>query len=466
MKKILILGAGVSQLPTISASRKLGIESIVVDENKDALYKKEANKFFIADIKDYEKVLKIARKEKIDGIVCSGTDFPFTASYVAEKMYLPGIDTQVAKICSNKVLQREFLKKEGFLVPDFILISDKSQLFKVKQLNFPIVIKPVDNMGARGSKKIDTHEELETAYDEALKYSRLKQIIIEEFIEGIEFSIDSLIYDNTVHICGFADRHFMLLPYFIENGHTVPSILDLEIQKYINDVFIKAVKSLKINLGAAKGDIKLTDKGIMIGEIAARISGGFLSGWTYPYSSGVFPHENLIRIHLGIKPQNMIEQNLGFSAERCLLSIPGKIKSIVEVTKNYPSVKLVHLHVKKGDEVNFPYNNPSRCGSVISFDKERSDAIYHAQIAVTNIILRLEPNNKRTINWLNSENKFLMYKIGSKEIDWHEADIQKNLSFIKKITSIPIKKIIKNKNFWKWFYKGGIQGGLFAIDSL
>lgn len=467
MPKLLILGGGISQLPTIQSARKLGVTSLVLDGSPNALCRDKADIFMVCDIKDHEKVLEIAKKEKIDGIVCPGTDFPYVAAFVAMNLNLPGLDPVVAAMCQNKFVQRKRLEEGSFFVPRFILIKDKKSITNINELSFPIVIKPVDSMAARGVRVTHNFYEITEAYAEAFAYSRIGQVIAEEFVEGMEFSIDALIYDGEVNICGFADRHFTLYPYLIENGHTCPSILDKEAQEYIGKAFKEAVKFLGIKFGAVKGDIKLTEKGIMIGEIAARISGGFLSGWTYPYTSGIHPHDNLIRLHLGQKIVLEQEQNLGFSAERILFSIPGKIKSIINLdkTQEYPGIKFIQLHVHEGDDVFFPSNNAKRCGSAISFNKGRSDAIYHAQIAAANTILRLEPQNKRTYQWLESEDDFRMFNPAKKETDWHDSDIEKGLEMVKAITGKPMKKILETKNFWKYFYRGGVQGGLFSVDS-
>jgi biotin carboxylase len=467
MTKILILGAGVSQVPTIRAAKRMGLKSIVVDGSPNALYKDEADIFYLADIKDHDKVLEVAQKEKVDGVICPGTDFPLTAAFVAHKMSLPGISLTSALICSNKNMQREELRKHGFYVPNFITVLNEEDLANVSALKYPLVVKPVDSMAARGSIAVINPLGLRSAYWEAVKFSRRQKVIIEEFVEGMEFSIDSLSFNNDVKIYAFADRHFTLYPYFIENGHTCPSILDEETRDEISKKYIEAVKVLGINIGAAKGDIKLTEKGIMIGEIAARISGGFLSGWTYPFTSGVNQHENLIRVHLGKAPIDYTEEKYGFSAERVLLSIPGKVKEIInlKIAEKYEGVEFIHMHIKEGEEVNFPYNNALRCGSVISYHKNRAKAIFKAQLATQNVILRLEPNNKRTDEWLETNNGFRMYSPGKTETDWHGTDIQKNLAIIKKITKLSFNEIIKTKNFWKYFYKGGIQGGLYAVDS-
>lgn len=472
MKKLLILGASISQFPTIGITRKLGHYSVVVDGSPNALYKDLSDKFIVADIKDHFKVLEVARAEKVDGIVCPGSDFPFTAAYVAKKMGLPGLDPDVAAICQNKYEQRKLLREKRYFVPNFALIKNRNELDNVHSLKFPIVMKPVDNMSARGTKVISVHYEAELWYEKALQYSRSSQVIAEEFMPGMEFSIDYLCEETDFaagwhigKVYAFADRHFMLYPWLIENGHTCPSILGKWDQNVINETFRKAVDDLGINFGAAKGDIKLTENGVMICEIAARISGGFLSGWTYPFTSGINQHYNLVRAHLGEPLISQEEQAYGYSAERVLMSIPGQIKSIINKEKLMPNILYVHLHVHEGSDVNFPYNNACRCGSVLSFCQDRHKAIYMAQLGAASIILRLEPDNPETKKWLDMPMGFQMFVPGAKETDWHDTDIEKALRVICEITKLPMTQVIRAKNFWKYFYKGGIQGGLFAVDS-
>ena len=126
MADLLILGCGISQAPTIRAAKKLGITSIVLDGSASAVFKNEADKFIVCDIKNHEAVLEIAKKEKINGIVCPGTDFPYTAAYVAEKLGIPGISPAVALMCQNKYEQRQVLKKAGFFVPNCVLLKTKN----------------------------------------------------------------------------------------------------------------------------------------------------------------------------------------------------------------------------------------------------------------------------------------------------------------------------------------------------
>ena len=166
----------------------------------------------------------------------------------------------------------------------------------------PLVVKPCDNMGGRGCSRVESPGELDAAIADAAAFSRTGRAIVEEYMDGPEFSIDAIVYGGKVYECGFADRHIFYPPYFIEMGHTIPSAVDAETKNKLMACFEAGVHALGLTSGAAKGDIKLTSRGPMIGEIAARLSGGYMSGWTYPYSSGFEVTEAAIEIAMGLPP--------------------------------------------------------------------------------------------------------------------------------------------------------------------
>ena len=127
--------------------------------------------------------------------------------------------------------------------------------------DYPLVVKPVDNMGARGCRLIRKETELLPALKDAVKYSRSGRAILEEYIDGPEFSIDSLIFDGELTITGFADRHIYYPPYFIETGHTMPTSVNPENWNRLAKTFFDGIKSLGLTHGACKADIKLSKNG-------------------------------------------------------------------------------------------------------------------------------------------------------------------------------------------------------------
>ncbi|UKI56779.1 MAG: ATP-grasp domain-containing protein [Treponema succinifaciens] len=129
---------------------------------------------------------------------------------------------------SNKILMRECFKKNKIPSPDFFEADENYinlfQKNKTPEIHFPKVVKPVDNMGARGCRLVRNKDEFLPALKRrCLFFSRTKKAIVEDFMEGPEFSIDALVVNGKVIIAGFADRHIFLSRIFVELGHSMPS---------------------------------------------------------------------------------------------------------------------------------------------------------------------------------------------------------------------------------------------------
>lgn len=404
----MILGAGLLQLPAIRTAKGLNCLTLVVDGDPKAPGKDEADVFEPVDLKNLEGLVEQAQKWRqlygLDGVFTAGTDFSASVAYVAEALNLPGIPYQTALDASHKARMRKRFTACGVPSPSFLEIGREDlEELPDKIPRFPLVVKPVDNMGARGVVQVRTWEELESQIQESLKYSRSGKVVVEEFIEGPEFSLDALVYKGQIQICGIADRHIRFAPHFVEVGHTIPSSAPPEVQQKVIETFKAGIRALGIDPGAAKGDIFYSPgKGGVVGEIAARLSGGYMSGWTYPYSSGVNLTEGALRIALGEDPGDRTPKLSYTSAERALISIPGEVVGIegVEEAEKIPEVKNIFLRVRRGDRVVFPTNNVEKCGNVIAVAEERGRAIEAAEEAVSSILILLDPMNDETERFL------------------------------------------------------------------
>ncbi len=435
-KKILILGAGLMQKPAILGAKHLGYKAVVVDANKNAVAVPLADEFYPVDLKDRESLLELAKKlnkkGELKGVFTAGTDFSASVSFVAENLGLPAHSFEAALNASDKARMRACFEKEGVPSPKFIEIDENAhaELVSKSDIEFPKVVKPCDNMGGRGCRLVRNQDEFQTSVTTAIKNSRTNRAIFEDYMEGAEFSIDSVVYNGTLTITGFADRHIFYPPYFIEMGHSLPSRVDSKIKNELIATFALGIKALGLTCGVAKADIKYTKKGPMIGEIAARLSGGYMSGWTFPYSSGMNLTEEAMKIAVGQEPDYLLSNRVSLpwqphesvknkaqpfelyeisstlvSAERAWLSIPGvvsKIYGLSEVKQIY-GVRNVLPRVKIGDKVDFPRNNVEKCGNVIAVGINSEQAYKSAEEAISSITLRLEPNNPDTEKFLRGE---------------------------------------------------------------
>ena len=466
MNKILILGAGLMQKPAILAAKHLGFKAIVVDANKNAVAVPMADEFYPVDLKDRESLLELAKKLNkkgdLKGVFTAGTDFSASVSFVAENLGLPAHSFEAALNASDKVRMRACFEKAGVPSPKFQELdeschsefsseSKKNEILRqsdrnnesgrtqndesskicanlCKSVDYPKVVKPCDNMGGRGCRLIRTEGELAPAVTHAIENSRTHRAIFEDYMEGAEFSIDSVVYNGTLTITGFADRHIFYPPYFIEMGHSLPSKCEPKIKNELIATFALGIKALGLTCGVAKADIKYTKNGPMIGEIAARLSGGYMSGWTFPYASGMNLTEEALKIAVGKEPDYLLSNRVSLpwqphesvkgktqpfelyeitntlvSAERAWLSIPGTVAKIygLDEVKQIYGMRDVLPRAKEGDKVEFPRNNVEKCGNIIAVGINHEQAYKSAEEAVSSITLRLEPNNAETEKFLS-----------------------------------------------------------------
>ena len=292
------------QLPAIKTAKAMGLKVAVTDYNPEALGMRLADFPIVVSTRNINLTVNTTREFHqtcpLDGVMTVGTDASQTVAAVANALNLPGIPFEVAERATDKIKMRYCLRKHNVPIPDFRPVWSLAEAeIALKEMSLPLVIKPCDNMGARGVKKILKAEDLPPAFQEAKEASISGKLILEEFMQGPELSLDALVFDGKIEITGIADRHIERAPYFVEVGHTLPSNLPKAQQEEVKDVFRQAIRALGIDHGAAKGDIKLTPEGPKIVEIAARLSGGWMSAHTYPLSSGVNLMKAAIQVALG-----------------------------------------------------------------------------------------------------------------------------------------------------------------------
>ncbi|WP_245535096.1 ATP-grasp domain-containing protein [Leadbettera azotonutricia] len=499
-------------------AKEMGLETVAVDADPKAPCVGCADRFEKVDLKDKEgmEAFALSLKENggLSGVMTAGTDFSATVAWTAEKLNLPGISFEAALNASDKERMRRRFKEAGVPSPEFIIVT---KIISELPFPFPAVVKPVDNMGSRGCRRVDTPDDLKIAVPDALKYSRSGRAIVEEYMEGPEFSVDALVYKGEITICGLADRHIFFPPYFIEMGHTIPTDIDAAKADALLSAFRAGVRALGIDNGAAKGDIKLTPKGPMIGEIAARLSGGYMSGWTYPYASGVLPTRGAIQIAMGQKPDSLVPQKTWTCAERAFISIPGKVRSIqgLNKAKAIPGVKDLFMRIGEGSRVSFPENNVSKCGNILSAAPTREEAAKSAETAIRSILIRLEAHDDATDSFLAAppadvpafppdtfvitpEIKGLLADLPDSNLkaplgqlaiipfpafissslkDYVGRGVEESLDAVRLITGLALPLLQASpgreaasgalgRSFWAALIRGGYQGAVYYLDNL
>ncbi|HKX65434.1 MAG TPA: hypothetical protein VJM78_08995, partial [Rhizomicrobium sp.] len=225
MKTLLILGAGKEQVAAIAAAKAKGIRTVVLDFNPKADGRALADEFHLVSTRDKGAILNFLAgyKSRIDGVMTIASDIPHMVAAAAEKLGVRHIPLPVAELCVHKLHMKEKLRQAGVNVPLFARISTLDDLKSfIAKAGFPIVIKPVDNSGARGVQRLTEGMDIAPAFDYARGFSYSGEVIAEKFVAGLQISTEGLIHDGLFHCTGFADRNYARLddamPFMVEDG--------------------------------------------------------------------------------------------------------------------------------------------------------------------------------------------------------------------------------------------------------
>lgn len=324
------------------------------------------------------------------------TDIPMaTVATVCEELGLIGITPQTALYATNKAEMRTCFKVCGVPIPEFYIVSERNEFMAAaKNFTTKFIVKPVDNSGNRGVKLITDildDEVLSRAFDYSKKYSRDGRILLEEYMEGDEFSVETMSVDGECHIIQITDKLTSGIPYFVEMGHTQPSRYDVGIRTKIVETTKAGVKALGITYGPSHTEIKLTSTGPKIVEIGARLGGGFITTHLVPLSTGVNMVEANIRIVLGEKPDLRKKFDKG-AAIRFFQPTPGILKSVKGVNKvrKIPGIIEVGFMKELGDKIPEMRNGLDRVGYVIAQRSTREEAVRLCEQSVGMIHFEME----------------------------------------------------------------------------
>ena len=347
MKKVLIVGAGVGQVPFLKICRAKGYEVITVSIPGDYPGFKFADKIRFVDIRDKDAVLKVAVEEKVDAVLTDQNDIgTVTVAYVAEKLGLRGIGYETALKFTDKYLMRKAAKAAGVGVPDFKPVTNLDEAADIAEsMGYPLMIKPADSCGSKGVRRINSADDLKCEFDSAKACSRSGRILLERFIEGVVYCVDGYAMENEhcnliLGITGQFDLPGRFIPA-MRIFSSIKRVTDRAGQMLLaeND---KLVKSMKLPFGLTHAEYiynREEDK-FYLAEIAARGGGNYISSDLTPRASGFNVNDALIDyivegIVRKVEPDKLDDKvaayaDFGFPVDGVVKSITGldELKSL------------------------------------------------------------------------------------------------------------------------------------------
>ena len=394
-KKLLVLAAGILQVPIIKRAHEMGYYVIAADGDPKACGLAYADKAICANITDEEVMLKIAREEQIDGVIhpCSEVSMSVMGR-INDEMGLAGISREQAIRATNKHLMREAFEKGNAPSPKSILTESAEDAWNHLQNDFgtDAILKPSRNSGSRGIAKVHCDmkkEDFTKAYNTAFEESRDKSVLIEQFIEGPEFSIEIIVWNGMVNVLTVTDKKTTEAPHFVELGHNQPSCFPQEDVDKLKNAAIAGVKALGVNNCACHAEAKLMDGKAYLMEIGARMGGDFISTVLTPLSTGIDMVAAAIDCALGIEPDLTAKSAPQGVCIRYFCPKPGILKSVSNTeVLNDTHVYEWEIYHKIDDVIPEVTSSLCRSGHVIVTEKIPQKAIALAEQLMNEVIFQ------------------------------------------------------------------------------
>ena len=274
----------------LQAANKVGVSLTVAGDAPPDFLKQTPNSFLTLDLYSpstaVPTVVEFAKISPIDVVLGVNDQSAVLASIISEALGLSANSIDSVRAASNKQTMRRLLQKEGLPCPNFTVVGiDEKPADIVPQVTFPCVLKPLTLSGSCGVIRADDQESFQQAF---IRIGHLlktferpeqemagRQILIEDFIPGIEVALEGLLTKNTFHPLALFDKPDPLDgPYFEETIYVTPSRLPSDTQARITESLAKAARAIGLREGPIHGELRINDQDTWVIEVAARSIGG------------------------------------------------------------------------------------------------------------------------------------------------------------------------------------------------
>lgn len=396
-KRLLVLAAGILQVPVIKRAHEMGIYVIAADGNPNACGLKYADKAICANITSAADMVKIAMDERINGVIHSCSEVCVDVmGRINDELHLSGISEEQAIRATNKHLMRKAFERGNAPSPMSKCFTDVEVAWGSFCTDFAgaCILKPSRNSGSRGIAKIEENvdkTEFQNLFEIAKGESRDRQVMLEQFIEGPEFSIEIIVWDGKVNVLTVTDKKTTEAPHFVELGHNQPSCFPSETVEKIKAAAVAGVKALGVNNCACHAEVKVQDGEPYIMEIGARMGGDFISTVLTPLSTGVDMIAAAVNCALGIEPCLQPTTKQQGVCIRYFCPKPGVLKSILNTEiLNDSRVYEWEVYHKVGDYIPEVTSSLCRSGHVIVTEETPQKAIDLAERMVREVVFETE----------------------------------------------------------------------------
>ena len=365
-KAILVFGVGILQESLIRRAQDMGLFVVGIDPCGEAYCRDVVDVFEVVGGQDFEGTMAVAKKYNVSAVVTTATDKPLVMmARVAKELGVRFFSEETAIVSTDKFLMKERFVANGIPCAKGKVVSTEQE---ASDMMFPIIVKPRDNSGSRGVKLCNNLQELKEAIQEALNNSKKNTVLVEEFIEGREISIEALHYDGKSEVIQFTEKKTTPFPYNVELGHIQPANISEEQKNQIRRIISLIGSTLNFENCPSHTELKINDRGIFVIETSPRLGGDYITSMLTPLSTGINMEDQLLQIALG-EHVDVTTGRVDRAAGVRFFNLPlGVVKSIHLDTGGLLSnsdVVSFSLDVKEGDEIKPITSSLNRYGQVI-----------------------------------------------------------------------------------------------------
>lgn len=382
-ESIVILGASALQVPLIKYVKDKGYKTIVVSINGNYPGFDIADSCVKCDVRDVDFIENAISDENVKAVLTDQTDIAVPAvAELSQRLGLPANKLSVANAYSNKLLMRQACQYAKVSCPNFFVANSTDEISNIiSKLNFPVIVKPIDNQGSRGVHIASDINQLLSQTNDSFLYSKYHKVIVEEFFEGeTEYVVEGFAQDGEYYNFGIGERkYFKLDGKFIPSQTIFPAVINDDIKTKLIESEIRLHKYINPSFGMIHSEylVNHNNNTICLVETALRGGGVYISSHLVPLYSDINNYDWLYNCAIGCKCSiKNVEREEHASAYICFYLPQGTIVCIegVEIIKSLPFVHLADLdNIKIGNQTSPIDNKTMRLGPIIVSGEDRAD---------------------------------------------------------------------------------------------
>lgn len=273
--KIFLLGGSPLQIELLKAAKDR-YHVVVIDGNASCALRKEADEFVHLDFSNTDELYKLALIKR-PALILTMASEPgnLSAAIVSAQLGLKYNPVDIVYATINKIPMKAKLNYSQIpTAPHVVILKEHEDYDRLHELGFPLVVKPSQSSAGRGVRLINFIQEIEAAIAEAKRASRDGCALVEKFIPGDQYSVETISCNGVHNVIGITREYFGAPPYFAETQQLYPAEIEADKAREIKHIVLKTLDAFEIRYGACHVELRVCPEGkIYIVEIASRIGG-------------------------------------------------------------------------------------------------------------------------------------------------------------------------------------------------